>query len=162
MRDRQHEERLWDVLEKVGICMLTTRFAGGLRARPMEARIERAGRKIYFLTDARAAKDDEIADSPEVCLIFIDPQEKVYVSLSGRARVSRDPAMAQRLWNRKQEVWWTGPTDPDLRVMCVQPELAEFWDGPAKPAVAAYEFARARWTGERPNVGEKRKVTVTI
>jgi hypothetical protein len=36
------------------------------------------------------------------------------------------------------------------------------WDGPASTAVAAFEFAKARLTGEKPNLGEKRKVTVKM
>ena len=31
-------DRIWDIIEKVGVCMLTTQFPGGLRARPLEAR----------------------------------------------------------------------------------------------------------------------------
>jgi hypothetical protein len=34
-------ERVWDIIEKAGICMLTTSFAGGLRSRPLEARPDR-------------------------------------------------------------------------------------------------------------------------
>ncbi len=37
MAESSHD-RVWDIIEKVGVCMLTTRFAGGLRARPVEAR----------------------------------------------------------------------------------------------------------------------------
>jgi hypothetical protein len=33
--------RIWDIIEKVGVCMLTTRSARGLRARPVEARPDR-------------------------------------------------------------------------------------------------------------------------
>jgi hypothetical protein len=32
-----HLDRVWEIIEQVGVCMLTTRFAGGLRARPLEA-----------------------------------------------------------------------------------------------------------------------------
>ena len=46
--------------------------------------------------------------------------------------------------------------------MRVEPERAEMWDGPASSAVAAYEFAKARLTGTKPNLGENRKVTVEI
>ena len=42
------------------------------------------------------------------------------------------------------------------------PERAEMWDGPASSEVAAFEFAKARLTGTKPNLGEKRKVTVEI
>jgi len=34
-------DRVWDIIEKVGVTMLTTQFPGGLRARPVEARPER-------------------------------------------------------------------------------------------------------------------------
>ena len=34
-------DRVWDIVEKVGVCMLTTQFADGLRARPVEARPDR-------------------------------------------------------------------------------------------------------------------------
>jgi len=33
--------RVWTIVEKVGVGMLTTRFAGGLRARPLEPRVDR-------------------------------------------------------------------------------------------------------------------------
>jgi hypothetical protein len=60
-------------------------------------------------------------------------------------------------------VWWPlGPTDPNVRVLRVTPATAELWDGPASKAVAAYEFAKARLTGAKPNLGENRKVTVKM
>jgi len=30
-------DRVWDIIEKAGVGMLTTQFSGGLRARPSEA-----------------------------------------------------------------------------------------------------------------------------
>jgi hypothetical protein len=44
----------------------------------------------------------------------------------------------------------------------VEPEAAEMWDGPASSAVAAFEFAKARPTGMKPDLGENRKVAVEI
>ena len=35
-------------------------------------------------------------------------------------------------------------------------------DGPASKAVARHEFAKARATGGKPNLGEKRKVRVDM
>jgi hypothetical protein len=34
MNKQSNVERVWDIIEKVGVCMLTTQFAGGLRAGP--------------------------------------------------------------------------------------------------------------------------------
>ena len=36
------------------------------------------------------------------------------------------------------------------------------WGGPANSAVAAYEFAKARMTGEKPDLGENRKVSADM
>ena len=54
-------DRVWDIIENNSIGMLTTQFAGGLRARPLDARPDREAGAIYFVTDARGHKDDEIA-----------------------------------------------------------------------------------------------------
>ena len=43
MADQDHLARVWDIIERVGVCMFTTRFAEGLRARPLEARPDRDG-----------------------------------------------------------------------------------------------------------------------
>ena len=155
-------DRVWEIIDKAGVCMLTTHFSDGLRARPMEARPDRGADAIWFLTDRRGLKDDEVERSPDVCLTFVYPEEKVYLSVTGEASVAKDPERARALWNRTQEVWWSGPDDPDLLVMRVDLERAEIWDGPADAAVAAYEFAKARILGERPNLGENRKSTVEL
>jgi general stress protein 26 len=160
--DQARLDRVWDIVEKAGICMMTTRFYGGLRARPMEARPDHEEGVIWFLTDQRGLKDDEIDAIPEVCLIFVYPKEKVYLSITGEAFVAHDPDRARALWNERQKVWWSGPDDPNLRVVRVEPEQAELWDGPASSAMAALEFAKARLTGVKPELGENRKVAVDM
>jgi general stress protein 26 len=155
-------DRVWDIVEQVGVCMMVTRFADGLRARPLEARPERDANTICFVTDVRGGKDDEIAEHAEVCLVFIDHKAKAYLSLTGRAGVTRDHAKAAAIWKGTDDAWWSGPDDPNVRVMRFAPERAELWDGPASARVAAFEFAKARATGQKPNLGENRKATVEM
>ena len=155
-------ERVWEIIEKVGVCMLVTRFGGGLRARPLEARPDREAGLIFFVTDIRSPKEDEIEAAHDVCLVFIDGAEKAYLSITARAEVERDHAKAEQLWRTTDNAWWNGPDDPNVCVLRVRPVTAELWDGPASKAVAAYEFAKARLTGETPNLGENRKVTVEM
>jgi general stress protein 26 len=157
-----HVSRIWDVIEKVGVCMMTTRSADGLRARPLEARPDRDAGLIWFVTDVCGHKDDEIAAHPEVCLVFIDHREKAYLSVTGHAEVHDDHAKAAEIWKKTDDAWWDGPDDPNVRVLRFEPTRAELWDGPASAAVAAFEFAKARATGQKPNLGENRKVTVDL
>ena len=80
--DKENLDRIWQVIDEAGICMMTARFVGGLRARPLEARPNRKEDVIWFLTDKRGLKDDEVQLHPDVCLTFSYPKEKVYLSLA--------------------------------------------------------------------------------
>jgi general stress protein 26 len=163
MSEQYNIDRVWDIIEKVGVCMLTTQFAGGLRARPIETRPDRDADLIFFVTDVHSAKEDEIEAAPNVGLVILDPKDKAYLSITGRARVMRDAAKMKAVWRKTDELWWPGgPTDPNVCLMRIEPQTAELWDGPASAAVAAFEFAKARLTGEKPNLGENRKVTVKM
>ena len=162
MSDHDKTQRVWDIIDKVGVCMLTTRFDGGLRARPLEARPDRDAGLIWFVTDLRSGKEHEIEAEHDVCLVFVDAKDKAYLSITARAEVRRDHAQAAAIWKTTDSMWWDGPDDPSVCVVRVTPITAELWDGPASKAVAAYEFAKARLTGAKPNLGENRKVTIKM
>jgi general stress protein 26 len=155
-------DRVWDIIEGVGVCMLTTRFAGGLRARPIEARPDRDAGAIFFVTDVHSAKEDEIEATPEGGRGFIDSSDKAYLSITGRAGVMRNAETTKKVWRKTDEVWWPGPDDPNVCLLRIEPLTAELWDGPANAVLTAFEFAKAKLTGEEPELGENRKVTVKI
>ena len=163
MSNKDNIDRVWDIIEKVGVCMLTTQFARGLRARPLEARPDRDAGLIFFVTDIHSAKEDEIEATPDVGLVFIDSNDNAYLSITGRACVMRDAEKTKAAWRKTDEVWWPGgPNDLDVCLLRIEPLTAELWDGPASSVVTAYEFAKARLTGEEPKLGENRKVTVKM
>ena len=163
MADENDIDRVWDILDGNSIGMLTTQFFGGLRARPLDARPDRDAGAIFFVTDARSHKGDEIAARPDVCFAVVVLKDNVYLSITGRATVRRDPAKAKAIWKKTDDVWWNGgPDDPNARVLTIEPVTAELWDGPSNSLVAAYEFAKARITGEKPLLGENRKTTVRM
>src|SRR6267154_2714977 len=107
-------DRVWDVIEKVGVCMLTTQFAGGLRARPLEARPDRDAGVVWFVTDLRSGKEHEIEAEHDVGLVFIDAKNKAYLSLTARAEARRDCVKSTEIWKKTDDVWWDGPNDPNV------------------------------------------------
>jgi general stress protein 26 len=163
MGDADNIARVWDIIESVGPCMLTTQFDGGLRARPVEPRPDRTAGLIWVVTDLHSAKEHEIEAEHDVGLAFIDAKARVYLSITARAEVRRDPAKAREVWRGTDTIWWHGgPDDPNVCVLRIAPVTAELWDGPSSKAVAAYELAKAQLTGAAPNLGENRKVTVKM
>ena len=152
-------DRVWDLMKKIGFAMLVTRDGGKLRARPMSALVERNENAIYFLTDARRHKDEEIARDPAINLSFADAGSQKYVSVSGTATVSNDRAKIKELFSTPAKAWWESADDPNIRVLKITPDDAEFWDSPGS-VISYVKMAAAAMTGSRPNLGDNRKVAL--
>jgi len=148
-------DRVWELMDKISTCMLTTHDGEQLRSRPMAAFVRRDEGAIYFLGDARRHKDEEIERNPNVGLAFADGQK--FVSVTGRASVSRDGAKIKELWSPMVKAWWDSPDDPNIRLITVRPDDAEFWDGPGK-IIGTIQMIAAAATSSRPGYGENRKV----
>jgi general stress protein 26 len=150
-------DRAWELMKKIGFAMLVTHDGDRLRARPMSAYVEREENAIYFLTDARRHKDEEIARNPAINLSFADAGSQKYVSVTGTASVSNDRAKIKELFSTPAKAWWNSADDPNIRILKVTPDDAEFWDSPG--AVISYvKLAAAAVTGTRPDLGDNRKV----
>ena len=135
--------RVWDVIEKVRVGMLTTQFSGGLRARPLEASVDRDIGIIWFVTDVHGAKDDEIGAAHDIGLVFIHEGDRAYLSITGRAFVTHDAAKAKDIWRKTDDAWFPeGPGDPNVRVLRIEPITAELWDGPSSTTVVAFKCAK--------------------
>ena len=152
-------DRAWDLMKKIGFPMPVTRDGGKLRARPMSVCLERENNAIYFLTDARRHKDEEIARNPGVNLSFADPGDQKYVSVTGTAVVSNDRARIKQLFSTPAKAWWSSADDPNIRVLKVTPDDAEFWDSPGS-VISYVKMAAAAATGSRPDLGDNRKVAM--
>jgi general stress protein 26 len=64
--------------------------------------------------------------------------------------------------DREAQAWWPkGPTDPEVGVLRVAPENAEFWDTRGNSITIALKLASARLIGRPPDFGENRKVQMT-
>lgn len=158
--DTDDIDRVWKLMEKIEICMLVSRDGEKIRGRPMGPHLNREANAIFFLTDARGHKDEEVSADAHVCLLFQEPDRGKYLSLTGRARVSNDRTLIRKLWDTSAEAWWSGPDDPGVRVIEVTPEDAQFWEGP-HGVVATFQMVVAAATSAPPVLGDQRKVDLT-
>jgi general stress protein 26 len=155
------ESHVWDMIEDIGIGMLTTWTGEQMRARPMAAYPDEGERCIWFMTDARGGKDEEVQFYPNVCVSFARPKSNDYLSLSGRAEIVSDRNTVEELWNAYAETFWPdGPGDPNIVLIRVEPVSAEYWEGRSNMLATAFALARARISGEKPDLGENKKVSM--
>ncbi len=152
-------DRAWDLMESERFCMLSTWNGQALRSRPMGAFVRRKENAIWFFTDQRAHKDDEIRAFAQVNLAFADPDRQTYVAVSGSAQLSDDRAKIRELWSIPTRFWWDSAEDPNIRLIKVTPRTAEFWDGPGN-LLGSLTVAFGVLTGTHPHVGERKNVTM--
>lgn len=148
-------ERLWRLVEEHPTAMMTTMDQGALRARPMRGHANPLEDTLWLLTRASAPKVAEIDTERQVALIYADRRHEQYVSISGRAQPIHDRLKVEELWDSVAAAWFPeGADDPDVALIRVTAEQAEFWDGPSSRLVQLGQIAKARPTGEEPDMGE--------
>jgi len=155
--------KLRELVKDIDFCMLTTVDEGGdLHSRPMSSNgdIDRDG-DIWFFTNASSHKVSEIAKLPRVNVSFADPDNQRYVSVSGKAQLVRDRKKIDELWRPEFKIWFPeGKEDPEVALLKVSLEKAEYWDSPSSTIGYALSFVSSLVTGKQPDLGENRKVNL--
>ncbi len=121
--------KLVTMIEALGVGMLATEDKNGhLRARPMATQKVEDG-VLWFLSPKDTPKVLEVQRDSEVNVSYADPNNEVYISVSGVARVFQDPAKVRELWSGTAQRWFpNGPDDPSITIMKVAINQAEYWD----------------------------------
>ena len=69
-------------------------------------------------------------------LSYADPRDEDFASISGTARVVHDPARMRALWIPHLKRWFPqGLEHPDLALLEVRIDKAEYWDEPLRENV---------------------------
>jgi general stress protein 26 len=161
-RNPSHAEqlaKLRELIEDIDFCMLTTVDAdGALRSRPMSTQQAEEDGDLWFFTSAQTGKVDEVAADSRVNVSYAAKQKARYVSVSGTAEVFRDRAKMKELWNPILKAWFPkGLDDPDLALLKVTVEQAEYWEDSSSSMVRFFKLVRAAATGTSYE-GENRKL----
>lgn len=160
----QDVQKLGELIKDVKIAMMTTVDPdGSLRSRPMATQKAEFDGTLWFFTYASSAKVNEVEQTHEVNLSYAAPDSNTYVSVSGPAELVRDQAKAKELWNPILKAWFPkGLEEPDLALLHVTVEKAEFWDSPSSAMVHLAGFVKAIATGHayQPSPGEHEKITL--
>jgi general stress protein 26 len=86
-----------------------------------------------------------------VNVAYADPGKDSYVSVSGRADVADDPARKEQLWSKFAQAWFpAGPQDPDLALLRIRIEQADYWDVKESKPTQLFKMAKAAMTGHPP------------
>jgi len=155
-KNQSNREQLYELLKKYKIAIMTTVSPDGtLHGRPMAVQEREPDADVWFATALDTAKARDLEANPQIGLTYFDDPSKGYVSLSGRARISRDPARIKRLWQPDWKLWFpNGPDDPDIVLIKVDVDQAEYIDPGTSKLVVLQALVHAVTGGEEPGENE--------
>jgi general stress protein 26 len=152
--------KLAELIGPNSIAMLTTLEPdGALRSRPLATlQLDREGR-LWFFTSISSQKVAEIDQHRDVNLSYADPARADYVSISGTTQILRERARIRELWSTWARPWFpNGPDDPDIALLCVTVQSAEYWESPASKVQRLFGLAKAL-AGDTEALGEHGRIT---
>jgi general stress protein 26 len=155
-------EHLGELIRGIKVAMMTTvEQDGSLRSRPMWTHDRDFDGELWFFTKEHSPKVEEVEHDHHVSLAYADPSRDRFVSISGRCALVLDKEKARELWNPTLKAWFPeGLDDPELALLRVSVEKAEYWDTPNSRMVQLAGFVKATLTGQEFRPGDNEKVTL--
>ena len=116
---------------------------------------------VWFFTKKDAPKVDQIESEPRVNVAYSDPSNQDYVSLAGNAKLVVDQELNEKYWKPQFEAWFPdGVDDPQLALLQIEVEGAEYWDSPSSTIAHIKGFVQTKLSGEQQHVGDHAKVEI--
>lgn len=153
-------ERLNAMIDSVEIAMLTSVGKDDtLHSRPMTVQAVQDDGTVWFFTSRTASAAYESKENCRVNVSYVDAKRSVFISISGTASLSDDREKMAHLWDPRLSAWFPkGLDDPDLRLLCVEIESAEYWDVTQNALALLAGFARKAITGKTEGIGTHERI----
>lgn len=164
MQKQSSEEltKLAGLIGEIKFAMLTTAEPDGtLRSRPLSTMQMDAQGRLWFFTAQSSPKVQEAEQHRQVNLSYARPDKQDYVSVSGTAETVRDRRKMEELWTPWIKPWFpNGLDDPDLVLLKVTIQEAEYWEAPGNTIKRYYGLAKAIATGDTDGLGDNEKIRI--
>lgn len=145
METSQDIHKLEVMIQGIEVGMLTTEDNNGcLRSRPMATAAVNICREnslwFFVRSDTSMAK----VNGEWINVSYADPAHHKYVSVSGIAHLVNDRQKVDELWEPSNRAWFpNGKDDPNLALLQVRVQQAEYWDRPGNRVIQFFGIAKA-------------------
>ena len=155
-------KKLKELAEDIGVCMFCTDLGRvPFQTRPMATQKVDENGDLWFLSAASSDKNDEIRHDSDVQLLYAKNSDAHFLSVLGKASVSRDKAKIDELWNKMAEAWFKGgKEDPNLTVVKVTPSEAYYWDTKNGKMITLIKIAISAVSGFKMDGGVEGKIRI--
>jgi general stress protein 26 len=140
-----------ELVEEINTCMFITNTTGDdEHTRPMATIETENDGTVWFFTDARSIKVEEVNNQRAVHLVYAHPGKSAYLDVWGSAEIVTDRQQVIDKWSPVVKAWFPdGIADPNLALLKVQPYEAYYWEAESGKMVEFFKMAASIVTGKR-------------
>ena len=165
IKNLTHQEaidKFKEIVDHESICLLTTRLSEvPLTTRPMSVQKVCDQGNFWFLSRSDSDKNQEITTDPRVQLFFSNPSKYEFLSVYGKASITRDRKKIDELWTNIAKAWFPeGKDDPSVTVIKVTPEEGFYWDTKDGKLVSMIKILASAVSGKTLEEGVEGTVSV--
>lgn len=159
---------LYALIDGVETAMLTTRRRDGqLVSRPMQTQRRTTGTDLWFMTNVESEKFEELALDPHVNVSYYRERTGEWVSVSGRAILTRDRDLIDAWYRPEWKVWLDtpgdakrdgGPHDPRIALILVEADMVAYSKDNRRMPLALFQTVKGMITNETPKPADVREL----
>lgn len=151
-KNLQQEEALAKfkkLVEEIKVCMfITNTREEHEHTRPMWVIDCAEDGTLWFFTDIRSIKVEEVASERKAHLTFAHPPKQSYLDVWGDAEVVTDRATIDEKWDPFVKTWFPeGKNSPNVGLLRVRPTEVYYWEAESGRMVHWLKVAAAFVTG---------------
>ncbi len=139
------------LVEEIRTCMFITNVsADHEHTRPMATIEVEDNGSLWFYTDVRSVKVEEVSNERTVHLVYAHPGKESYLDVWGSAQVITERKQIEDKWSPIVKAWFPdGDNDPNLALLKVQPTDAYYWEAETGKMVQFLKIAASVVTGKK-------------
>lgn len=165
IKNLTHQEaidKFKEIVKHESTCLFTTQLTKvPLTTRPMSVKKVCDQGNFWFLSPSDSDKNQEISNDPRVQLFISNTSNYEFLSIYGKATITKDKAKIDELWSDIAKAWFPdGKDDPRVTVIKVSPEEGFYWDTKDGKLVSMIKILASAVTGKTMQEGVEGTISV--
>lgn len=164
IKNLTHQEaidKFKELIKHEPTCLFTTLLTQvPLTTRPMSVQKVCDQGNFWFLSSTDSDKNAELAIDERVQLFFVNTSDYEFLSVYGKATISRDQQKIDEFWNDMHKAWFEDKNDPRITVIKVTPEEGFYWDTKSGKLVSMIKILASAVSGKTLQEGVEGAISV--